>query len=162
MYHKNIRMSTTPIYCILMHIPPKPSRTWSRYSYPEHLNNNYSSKELDERRKYEILQHKHNEIKYTKNKKLADIYRGKSKIKKNWAFQKNNNVSNSNTLNLPRVNNTLIYKNDNTNKGYSCNVTRIDGNICTSTTRSNIPGPEMFICKKNIPLTRLVNKITFN
>ncbi len=152
---------TQPLYCILMHVPPNPPRTWSRYSLPFQSNNIYTSSQLDERRKYEILQYNKNEIKYTKNQKLADIYRGKSKFKKTWAYQKNTNSSDSNLLNLPRINNTLIYNNNN-NKGYACNVTKINGNICTSTTRSDIPGNDIFICKTKVPLTRIIRKITYN
>ena len=60
-----------------------------------------------------------------------------------------------------RINNTLFYDN-NSKSGYGCNVTNVNGNICTSTKRSDIPGNERLICKTNVPLTRYVRKLTFN
>ena len=44
-------------YCFLMRQPPNPSRTWSRFNQPYNFNNDFSEKELDERRKYEILKY---------------------------------------------------------------------------------------------------------
>jgi len=51
---------------------------------------------------------------------------------------------------LPRVGNTLIYN------------TTINQAKCTTSTRSNIPGKEILLCKKeNVPITMLYTRRTY-
>jgi hypothetical protein len=142
-YHK---MSTT--ICKLNSIPPNPPRTWSRFVPPFNFNTIHSESDLSERRKYEILQYKQNQYQETSKQKLVNILKGTSKCNKpSWTIQKPGVVTNPNVLNLPRIGNTLIYNRT------------INQSKCMSSKRSNIPGKEILLCKKNnIPITMLYTK----
>ena len=142
-------MSST--ICQLNSIPPNPPRTWSRFAPPFNLNTIYSERDLNERRKYEILQHKQNQYQETSKQKLVKILKGTSKCNKpSWTIQKPGVETNPNLLNLPRVGNTLIYN------------TTINQAKCRTSTRSNIPGKEILLCKKdNVPITMLYTRRTY-
>lgn len=149
-------------YCFLMRQPPNPSRTWSRFNQPYNFNNDFSEKELDERRKYEILKYKKNAINNSNKAKLTRILKGKSFVKKTWSSQKIGDT-NPNVQNLQRNGNVLIYPINNITKNNSCYIHYINGNKCVSTTRTDVPGKETFICKKeNVPLTRFIMKKTYS
>jgi len=134
--------------CQLNSIPPNPPRTWSRFTSPFNFNTIHSENDLDERRKYEILQHKHNQHQESSKQKLVNILKGTSKCNKpSWTIQKPGTLTNPNVLNLPRIGNTLIYN------------TKINQSKCVSSTCSNIPGKEILLCKKNnVPITMLFTK----
>jgi hypothetical protein len=124
---------------------PLPVRIWTR------TDNNciYGNKnELNMRRKAEILQYKHNSSKLTKKQQWANISRGNHSNKKTWAIQ-NQNTTNNNLLNLPRVNNTLICDNSNSI-------------ICDPTSSSDVPGKIISLCyDKNIPLINFRSRLKY-
>ena len=137
--------------CQLNSIPPNPARTWSRFTPPFNFNTIHSEDDLYERRKYEILKYKQNQYQETSKQKLVNILKGTSKCnKQSWTIQKQGVKTNPNLLNIPRIGNTLIYN------------TTINQSKCISSKRSNIPGKEILLCKKNnIPTTMLFTKRTY-
>jgi len=137
--------------CQLNSVPPNPPRTWFRFTQQFNPHSLYTEHELAERRKYEVLQHGSKQHNKTQKQHLVEILRGSSKCNKpSWTIQKEGVQTNPNVLGLPRIGNTLIYNNNNYKQ-----------TECTSSNRSNVPGKEILLCKRKVPVTMLYTRRTY-
>ena len=85
------------------------SRTWARTDNSCSNLTGFTQKQLDMRRKAEILEYKQNSMKLTKKQQYAQIAKGGGpQRKKSWATQSHDpTYTNSNTRNLEEKGNTL-------------------------------------------------------
>lgn len=122
---------------------PDTIRLWTRASNNCSYIYNFNNEDINMRRKAEILKYKKNSSNLTKKQQWSRLNRGFGpNRKKTWATQ-NQIISNPNSNNLTRVNNTLICNNS------------IDN--CAPTSCSDVPGPNTLLCyNKNIPLTNYI------
>jgi hypothetical protein len=128
---------------------PKPPRLWSRFKVTCPLDDKINSqKNLDERRKWEILQYRKNSESLTKKQKFSQFSKGSiSKRGQTFAVQ-NQSFTNPNLLNLKKINNTLYCKSGRNN--------------CSLTTSSDVPGPKKLLCfKPQVTLYNLKTVHTF-
>lgn len=119
---------------------PYSSRLWSRYkpdNYYESPTSGsavavpYTQKQLDERRKCEILKYTKNSSRMTKNEQFAAAARGTLLPKRGFAIQ-TDTVTNSNVAGLQQFGNRLICPSP---------VSR-----CSLTTDCNVPGAPVVLC----------------
>lgn len=108
---------------------------WSRARNncpPRNLIN--TTKNLDERRKAEILKYKNNNANMSKKQQYSRLSRGYTEKKNTYASQNNsvNNGTNPNLLNLPQKNTIL-----------ECRQGKIN---CGLTTACDVPGPTQTLC----------------
>lgn len=99
-------INNNELECIFPTIPISTQSSW--ISRENNIYINYTSKEIDKRRKEEILMYKKNSSNLTKNQQLANIYRGKSPLQRTWGVQ-NQTITNPNVQNLPKQGNSLIF-----------------------------------------------------
>ena len=120
------------------------SRTWARTDNSCSNLTGFTQKQLDMRRKAEILEYKQNSMKLTKKQQYAQIAKGGGpQRKKSWATQSHDpTYTNSNTRNLEEKGNTL-----------ECNVSNNNNNRNPSSA-SDVPGNTMLFLDKTVPLTR--------
>ena len=128
---------------------PNPARLWSRASNV--CLDNYSSYDLDMKRKCEIFKYKKNASHLTKKQMLSQSVKGfGSNANKVWATQA---ATHSNTN--PNVQN-LHYINK-----YSLLCPTRD-TCCSSSRDNDVPGNEILICNvPGVPLTRYINTRTY-
>lgn len=132
--------------CNFNYSNPYQSQFWSRYTpvsyYPD-----FTQKQLDERRKVEILKHKTNSGNSTKAQRYALASRSQLIRKKGFAVQ-TDTYTNPNTSGLPVSGNTLV-----------CNRTPV---LCGSTSACDVPGKEMTLCyDPNVPLYNYIRPYTY-
>ena len=130
---------------------PYSSRLWSRYKPDNYYETPtggaavaapYTQKQLDERRKCEILKYTKNSSKMTKNEQFAAAARGTLLPKRGFAIQ-TDTVTNSNVAGLQQIGNRLICPTP---------VTR-----CSLTTDCNVPGAPIELCyDPTVPLYNYV------
>lgn len=128
---------------------PYSSRLWSRYkpdNYYESVGVGqsvpYTQRQLDERRKCEILKYTKNSNQMTKNEQFAAAARGTLLPKRGFAMQ-TDTVTNSNVAGLQQIGNRLICPSP---------VTR-----CSLTTDCDVPGKPIELCyNQNVPLYNYV------
>ena len=130
---------------------PYSSRLWSRYKPDNYYETPtggaavaapYTQKQLDERRKCEILKYTKNSSKMTKNEQFAAAARGTLLPKRGFAIQ-TDTVTNSNVAGLQQFGNRLICPTP---------VTR-----CSLTTDCNVPGRPVALCYDSaVPLYNYV------
>jgi hypothetical protein len=115
---------------------PYISTFWSRFTptcFPS-----FTTTQLDERRKVEILKHKNNVGNSTKSERYAKASRGQLIRKKGFAVQ-TDTFTNPNVSGLPVVGNTIV-----------CNNTPV---LCGLTTACDVPGKTMLLCyNPEVPL----------
>ena len=119
-------------------------RTWGRTDNACDNVGGHTQKDLDMRRKAEILQYKSNSVKLTKREKYAQIAKGHGPHRKtSWASQSFSAANtNSNTRGLNQDGNTL-----------TCPGTKLE-DIKTHSSASDVPGNTMLSFNMSIPLTR--------
>lgn len=130
---------------------PYSSRLWSRYKPDNYYETQaggaavaipYTQKQLDERRKCEILKYTKNSNQMTKNERFAAAARGTLLPKRGFAMQ-TDTVTNSNVAGLQQIGNRLICPSP--------------VNRCSLTTGCDVPGPPVVLCYDDaVPLYNYV------
>lgn len=152
---------------------PNPPRLWSRY-IPKCVNcasdqgyancaaggfqgQSYSTYELDQRRKVEILKYKANSANTTKAQQYSQAARNMwTRRSRTWATQ-TESYTNPNVQNLPEV--KIPINNVFTAVSLVC---RNPNNPCNPTSDSDVPGPVIPLCvNNNIPLTNYIVTRTY-
>tara|TARA_Y100001970_G_C14243051_1_gene866113 strand:- start:2302 stop:2937 length:636 start_codon:yes stop_codon:yes gene_type:complete len=128
---------------------PHPPRLWSRFQYscPSFQYPN-TEENLNERRKWEILQYKNNSSHLTQKQKFANFSKGLVLRRGQTFAVQSQSYTNPNLLGLNQVNNTLYCK-SNSHK-------------CSFTTSSDVPGPIRKICfRPDVMLYNYNNSYTY-
>ena len=121
---------------------PYSARLWSRFKPADYDPDILTPKQLDERRKCEILKYKKNSSKMTKKEQYAAAARGTLLSKRGFATQ-TDTITNPNVANLPMIGNVFICPSP-TQK-------------CSITTDCDVPGPAVPLCyNPEIPLYNYV------
>jgi len=133
-------MTTPSLAC--SSTPPNPPNVWTRvrsdcYDYE---NGNYTSFDINMRRKAEILKHKGNQNKLSKKQQYSKIINGHgSSRKKVWANQ-------TDLVTNPNVNNV------GTRSGNTIVLSDCSNNIPTPSSHSDVPGDILLYYDKSVPL----------
>lgn len=121
---------------------PYSARLWSRFKPADYDRAILTPKQLDERRKCEILKYKKNSSQMTKKEQYAAAARGTLLPKRGFAMQ-TDTITNPNVANLPMIGNVFICPSP-TQK-------------CSLTTECDVPGPATPLCyNPEIPLYNYV------
>ena len=150
---------------------PDPPRLWSRAggnNCPNCASNNgyaacsntvrpYSTYELDERRKAEILKYKKNSAQMSKSQQYSMAARNALTRKKSWATQ-TQTYTNPNVDHLPEI--QIPINNVFRTVSLQCNQPVIR---CSLTSDSDVPGPVIPLCiDESVPLYNYKMQITYS
>jgi hypothetical protein len=126
---------------------PHQDGLWARYKPVCYPSTTFTSTQLDERRKAEILKYQKSVGGLTKSQKYAKAARGELLRKKGFAVQ-TDTYTNPNVSGLPIVGGSII-----------CNRPPV---LCGLTTACNVPGKEMTLCyDQNVPLYNFTKVYTY-
>ena len=133
-------MTTPSLAC--SSTPPNPPNVWTRVTSDcyDYENGNYTSFDINMRRKAEILKYKGNQNKLSKKQQYSKIINGHgSSRKKVWANQ-------TDLVTNPNVNNV------GTRNGNTIVLSDCSNNIPTPSSHSDVPGDILLYYDKSVPL----------
>lgn len=135
---------------------PIPPRLWSRAGGNNCLGASYSTYELDQRRKAEILKYKKNGAQLSQAQQYSMASRNALTRKKAWATQ-TQTYTNPNVDNLPEI--KIPINSVMRTVSLQCNG---PANRCSLTSDSDVPGPVIPLCiNDNVPLYNYKMQVTY-
>lgn len=130
---------------------PVPPRLWSRAGGNNCPGGGYSTYELDQRRKAEILKYKGNSAQLSRAQQYSMASRNALTRKKSWATQ-TQTYTNPNVDNLPEI------QSEGVTVSLQCNGSTVR---CSLTSDSDVPGPVIPLCiDESVPLYNYKLQVT--